>query len=309
MKKKQGWLINDCLTCIPDTRTLWHFLLDIFPNLIDKTGGYTAFHQLKYKVENELKKNKEPDFIIRNASYFPVLDSKAKTISILQDIRDNDQMQIEVCNKSDLVVCVSNYVREKYKNKITTRIEVIPVGTDFLLFDEIKEKTDLCNELQILPNSIIFIGAANAYPKGFDILMDIVNKTNYNFCFVMKDDWFEKHPRIRIFNKVNHDKLKKIINACDISICTSKEETLHLAGVECAACNLPLISSNVGIYHEMQSGEWGRLVRDNKSENFIKEIDFIFNNKNNFNPRNDFIKKELDLNSWKDKWIKIIDEI
>ena len=57
--KNEGWLINDCLTCIPNTKTLWHFLLDIFPNLVDKTNGYTSFHHLNFKIENEILTKKK----------------------------------------------------------------------------------------------------------------------------------------------------------------------------------------------------------------------------------------------------------
>ena len=42
----KGWLVNDCLTCIPGTKTLWHDLLEWMPNLIDKTNGYTDFRYL-----------------------------------------------------------------------------------------------------------------------------------------------------------------------------------------------------------------------------------------------------------------------
>jgi len=307
--KNEGWLINDCLTCIPNTKTLWHFLLDIFPNLVDKTNGYTSFHQLNFKIENEIAKTKLPDFIIRNASYFPKLTTSAKTISILQDIRLNDEMQLEVCNNSDIVVCVSNYVKNKYKNKIKSRIEVIPVGTNFDLFNNVSEKENLQKELGILPNSILFIGASNIYPKGFDLLINIIKNTNYNFCLVMKDDWQQVHPRIKTFNKVDHFKLKKIINACDMLICTSREETLHLSGVEAAACNVPLVCSNVGIYHEMLNGKWGRLVKDYKEESFIEEINYVFENKKYFEPRKDFLEKGLDINSFKEKWVKIVDKL
>jgi glycosyltransferase involved in cell wall biosynthesis len=307
--KTEGWLINDCLTCIPNTKTLWHFLLEIFPNLIDKTNGHTPFHQLNFKIENEIIKTTKPDFIIRNASYFPKLNTSVKTISILQDIRLNDEMQIEVCNNSDIVVCVSNYVKNKYKDKIKSKIEVIPVGTDFNLFNSIVDKELIQKELDILPNSILFIGASTIYPKGFDLLMKLVYNTNYNFCFVMKDDWCEKHPRIKIFNKIDHSKLRKIINACDLLVCTSQEETLHLAGVEAAACNIPLICSNVGIYHEMPNGKWGRLIKEYKESRFIEEINHVFKNKDYFEPRKDFLEKGLDIDSFKQKWIKIVDNL
>jgi len=307
--KTEGWLINDCLTCIPNTKTLWHFLLEIFPNLLDKTYGYTPFDYLNYKIENEITKTKKPNFIIRNASYFPKLNTSIKTISILQDIMPDNKMQIEVCNNSDIVVCVSNYVKNKYQDKIKSKIEVIPIGTDFDLFESLNEKESLQKELGILPNSILFIGASTIYPKGFDLLINLVNNTKYNFCFVMKDDWNQQHSRIKVFNKIDHFKLKKIINACDLLICTSQEETLHLSGVEAAACNIPLVCSNVGIYHEMPNGKWGRLVKEYKEENFIKEINYVFQNKNYFEPRKDFLQKGLDMKSFKEKWIEIVDKL
>lgn len=307
--KTKGWLINDCLTCISGTETLWHFLLNTIPNLSDKTYGYTPFYDIKSKIEKDAEINGCPDFIIRNASYFPVLNLKSKTISILQDFRSGDEQQLEVCNKSDIVVCVSEYLKEKYKEKVRSRIEIIPVGTDFSLFCELQNRDFLAKSLGIFPNSILFIGAANKYPKGFDLVMDIVNKTNYNFCFVMKDDWFEAHPRIKVFNKVTHEQLKKIINACKMLLCTSREETLHLAGVECAACNIPLVVSNVGIYYEMQSGAWGRLVKEYNSESFVKEINYVFDRPLLFRPRSDFLHKGLDLDSAREKWLEIIKQL
>ena len=38
---KTGWLVNDCLTCIPGSETWWHDMLRWFPNLEDKTNDDT----------------------------------------------------------------------------------------------------------------------------------------------------------------------------------------------------------------------------------------------------------------------------
>ena len=37
----KGWLVNDCLTCIPGTKTFWHDLLEWIPTLEDKTDFHT----------------------------------------------------------------------------------------------------------------------------------------------------------------------------------------------------------------------------------------------------------------------------
>jgi glycosyltransferase involved in cell wall biosynthesis len=72
-------------------------------------------------------------------------------------------------------------------------------------------------------------------------------------------------------------------------VCTSRIETLHLAGVEAAACNLPLVTSNVGIYYDLPNGKWGRNTRSLDVEDFINEINFVKNNILTFSPRDFFL--------------------
>ena len=76
-----GWLVNDCLTCIPGTKTFWHDLLEWIPNLMDKTNGYTKFGELSSRIEEESKQS-FPDYIIRNAFKIQILKGE---IGILQE--------------------------------------------------------------------------------------------------------------------------------------------------------------------------------------------------------------------------------
>jgi hypothetical protein len=50
-------------------------------------------------------------------------------------------------------------------------IKICPLGVDFDFFKPIQEKHP-----DVLPNSIIFIGASNNYPKGFNVLVEIIKK-------------------------------------------------------------------------------------------------------------------------------------
>ena len=78
-----GWLVNDTLTCIPGTKTFWHDLLEWFPNLRDKTNGYTNFSILPKSIEREAELFGAPDFIIRNGTFFgPVQIPGVKIISL-----------------------------------------------------------------------------------------------------------------------------------------------------------------------------------------------------------------------------------
>ena len=300
-----GWLVNDCLTCIPNVETFWHDLLKWLPNLYDKTFGYTCFDNLADKIETEQKIIGEPNYIIRNATFFRPIKTKAKTISILQDIYEGRlrEKQIEVCNNSDIVVFNSSYTKLFYEDDIKTRIKVIPIGVDFEFFKNTGEK-----QMNVLPNSILFVGSADIHPKGFDILMQIIEKTNHNFCFVMKDNFKISHPRIRVFNSVNHELLKKIYNSCIILLCTSRQETLHLSGIEAAACNLPIITTNVGVYFDLRNiGEWGHKVKT--VEDFIDKIEVVFKNRLSYNSRKVFLDHNLDKISCKYSWQNLIREI
>lgn len=303
---KKGWLVNDTLTCIPNTKTFWHDLLGWIPNLEDRCGGHTPFHFLPSKIEQEAATN-PPDYIIRNATYFRPLNLKIKTISLLQDIAVDNQVQIKVCNSSDVVVYNSPYTQSFYTDIITAPSVMIPLGVNFNIFKPLGESFN--EKFDILPNSILFIGATTNNPKGFDIMLDIINNTDYNFCLVMKDEFKIDNPRVKVFNRVNHEVLVKIINSCEMLVCTSRVETLHLAGVEAAACGLPLVTSNVGIYFDRENGEWGRRVDMLNYQDFISEIEYVKNNLSEFNPREYFLKAGLDTETCKNRWKELIDSL
>ena len=301
-KIRTGWLVTDGLTAIPNTRTFWHDLLDWFPNLIDKTGGNTPWAYLPINVEREAQLAGNPDYIIRNCTYFRRLNLNVKTYSLLQDIKPNTQ-QIDVANHSDVVVCNTRFTYSHFKDMIKSRVEIIPLGVNSEIFTP---QDDQSQELGILPNSILFVGAANNYPKGFDLMLDIINKTNHNFCLVMKDGFSLNHPRVRVFNRVSQEKIAKIYNSCKMIVCTSRTETQHLVGIEGGFCGIPTIATNVGIYYNLESGEWGR--RANNLDEFKREIEYVFNNPNDFNTRDYFLREGYDVSTCKESWTKIINE-
>lgn len=300
---KRGWLVNDTLTCIPNTKTFWHDLLEWLPDLKDKCNGHTPFNILPINIERDFNQDK-PDYIIRNATYFRSLNIPVKTISLLQDLAPDNHMQIDVCNKSDIVVYNSPYTQSHYIDKITSKSVMIPLGVDFNKFVNLNKSFN--DELGILQNSILFIGANNITPKGFDIMLDIINNTDYNFCLVMKDGFTIDNPRVKVFNRIDHDKLIKVMNSCQMLVCTSRVETLHLSGVEAAACGLPLVTSNVGIYYNMINGPWGRNVNSFNFKDFIREINYVKANISEFKPREEFLKIGLDTETCKNRWIDLI---
>jgi glycosyltransferase involved in cell wall biosynthesis len=307
---KIGWLVNDQLTGIPGTTTFWHNLLYWFPNLIDKTGGYTDYSILANIIEHNLESSKPPRYILRNGSYFRKINTDIKTITLIQDILIDNIQQIETINSSDIIVFNTNYVFEKYKRHVDdiTKIRICPLGIDFNFFKPIDVRHD-----SVLPNSILFIGSSLNYPKGFNVMLDIIQQMeDINFCLVMKDNYSihnlpeSVRHRVIIFNKITQDILLKIINSCICTICTSYEETQHLSGIECGACNIPIVARLVGVYYDSKDdNEWGVIADDT---NFVQKLYYVLNNKHIFNPREYFIKKYSN-EVCKENWINIINEI
>ena len=301
MDEQRGWLVNDCLTTIPNTTTFWHDLLGWMPGLVDQTGGYTDYRHLADSIEQKALADGAPDYIIRNATFFRRLNIATKTVCLLQDYYPKEKHQLPVCNSSDVVVFNSPFTYSFYRDRVTSRTEIIPLGTDF---DHFSPGEDSSEELGILPDSVLFVGAANDYPKGFDVVRELIDTTSFNICLVMKDGFQISHPRVRVFNRVSRDFIQKVYNSCKIMLCTSRMETQHLSGIEAAACGLPVVATNVGIYHEKHNGNWGRKAAD--PESFAVEIGHVLNNYGSFRPREHFLDLGYDQDSCKIRWKKIV---
>lgn len=301
---KTGWLINDCLTCIPNTKTFWHFLLDSFPSIEDKTGGYTAFASLPEVIERQLS-DKKPDFLIRNATFFRPIQTQVPTISLLQDPYEEGtgifRQQIEVCNSSSHVVFNSDYTKNRYEKFINKPSSVIPIGTDSKLFAPKAQRKN--------KNTIIYVGSSNESFKGFSMIRALIEKTNYNFILVMKDGFDVIHPRVRVYNSITQEQIVSLMAEADVLVCTSKHETLHLAGIEAMFCDVPVVANDVGIYSTLKEQKnWGKVVDNYDVECYYKTINDVI--KSDFlSPRHLMFENGLSLESCYESWKNLIEDL
>lgn len=303
---KRGWLVNDCLTCIPNTRTFWHDLLCWFPKLEDKTFGYTDYSILADKIESIAKKNK-PDYIIRNGSYFRKLNIDIPTFCLIQDTQNNS-MQTEVINSCTCVVFASAQTYKLYKDRISPKnYRIIEQSSDFEFFKPIPERHH-----DILPNSIIFIGDSSYEKKGFHRVLSIIdNMPDFNFCLVMKDNTTidiipeKNRDRVKIFNRVDRNTVRLLINSSVCAICTSGNEEGHFAGIEIGACDVPMVTRPIGCYLDrIGDNSWGEFSRDDE---FPDKIRYVVANKHLYSPRK-YYSKEYTLERCREKWENLIKE-
>ena len=260
---KPVWIVNDVPTCIPGTKTLWHNLLEWIPGAEWASSGNFATLS-GYITTCVIATHEKPGLIIRNASYFPHVETDIPQVAILQDIfppgpaRD---MQVAVCRKSVAVVVNSPYTAAQYPELDATRLRVIPLPVDFDVFrpmPEVEKVSDVC-----------WIGA-RSHIKGFDIVSELIKTSDLTFTIVTKDQTVgESHERVRWISRVPHAELPAVINSCRIGLCTSRQETQHLAGIEMGACGLPMVAPNVGAYFGQDAAPpWGIRVTAPSRESF-----------------------------------------
>jgi glycosyltransferase involved in cell wall biosynthesis len=248
-----------------------------------------------------------PDYIIRNGSYFRKLNIDVPTFCLIQDT-SNNPMQTEVINTSTCVVFASKETYNIYKDRINPKnVRVIEQSSDFNFFKPISERHP-----EVLPNSIIFIGDSSHEKKGFHRVLNLIETMpDFNFCLVMKDDtninMIPQHnrSRVRIFNKVDRDTVRLLINSSVCAICTSGNEEGHFAGIEIGACGIPMVARPMGCYLDRKDDKsWGLISND---EDFPNTIRYVVNNLELFNPR-EYYSKEYTLERCREKWVNLINE-
>jgi len=244
-----GWLVNDRLTAIPGVATFWNHLLDGIPGLENRCLG--QYQGLAEIVEREAAIDK-PDYIIRNAAYFRWLNVTCPVVSFVQDIVEGglrDEL-IDACAASRLVVFNSEYTRMMYPELHAADYRVIPIGTDTSVFRPCEP------DPHIPENAILWVGSGHSV-KGFDLACRLASESKRPWVFVMKDDTPVEVGAL-VLRRIDQPQLARIASACAAGVCTSARETQHLAGIEMGLCGLPLVTTNVGAYHERIQGAWGK---------------------------------------------------
>ncbi len=244
-----GWLVNDKLATIPGTRTFWNHLTESVPGLVAQC--HDPFITLAEVIEAEAKVD-PPDYIIRNAAYFRKMDVFVPTISLVQDIITHQFSRdtlVDVCKHSEVTVFNSEYTRNAYPELRNCAYEIIPLGTDSELFSPQE------SDGSVPCHAVMWVGSGHPV-KGFDLACHLAQSSTRPWIFVMKDD-AEVPEGIKVFRRVSQEQLALIASSCAVGVCTSREETQHLAGIEMGLCGLPLVTTDVGVYHGREAGAWG----------------------------------------------------
>ena len=268
------WVVNDYMTTIPGTRTLWHDLCEWLD--ADWMGGYD-YSGLAAYTEAQACCGNLPSLIVRNATWFQPIVLPVPTISLLQDIMPEGSVQraqqVSVCRASRLTVFNSAYTRFRYPELDGLPHRIIPLSVDFDLFKPVKAAPI---------SDIVWVGAPT-WVKGWDILAEVIHALPYSFVLVLKEPVVKSMPdNVRVFDRVPHTDLVKVLNGCSTGFCTSREETQHLAGLEMGACGLPLVVPKVGAYYARH--DIPGILCDGTARNYVAALDYVM--RSNYDSQN-----------------------
>lgn len=303
-------ICNDYVKGRNGEKVLWEFLLEDIENTtkVDlDTLNYPRSSDWESKIGEYIKSNLSPSYIFQNASFMRLVDENTPSVVYLQDnfinLGYNTEEQFNNLNKSKFIIGNSISIASSYPEY---DVDVIPIGVDHQLFSPSNKITSrIKHNLPINRKIGIFVGEFNTI-KGFEKLKNVIvlNPRIY-WILVSKnaDDKVADNYNIKIYNKISQNLLVDLLSASDFYINTSPEESLCLAAVEAAMCNIPLIMYEVGFLVGLDVKYKNKLWIDLKSirEEEIQDITF-----SGFCPRDIILElgysKEEVMKRWKSKF-------
>ena len=156
-----------------------------------------------------------------------------------------------VAHHADAVILVAAHLGDHVTT--TAPVHVIPSGIDFTMFRPIPQ-AEARRQLTMNPHErlVLFVGRPDQARKRYDLARAAVALLD------------ERMPaRLVVAWQLQHDQVPIYMNACDVLIFTSMQEGSPNVVKEALACNLPVVSVNVGDVAERLRDVEGCQVCDN----------------------------------------------
>ncbi|MBM3434812.1 MAG: glycosyltransferase family 4 protein [Bacteroidetes bacterium] len=230
-------------------QSLAKFGIELSYYLIDRSGPAAYLLSLIYLLRNR-KKFRSIDVIHAHYSLSAYVATMAFLRPLVVSLMGSDvhgRGYIRILNRlmANLFWDVTIVKSQKMKSTLRyDKVEVIPNGVDIEIFKPL-DKKESRNKIGFDPEIkiIIFVANPKRYEKNFELArqsIDLYNDQN-------KDNMVE----LRIIENIEHHQVPLYINASDLVLLTSRWEGSPNIIKEAMACNIPIVSTDVGDVREI----------------------------------------------------------
>lgn len=130
-------------------------------------------------------------------------------------------------------IVVSNNLHQKLF--INNKVDVVPCGVDFEIFFPIeKNEARLQMKIPIDKKVILFSSSFNNHVKNFPLASESIKKLNHNNLIILELKGYKR------------SEINLLLNSADIALMTSFREGSPQFIKEAMACNLPIVSTDIG---------------------------------------------------------------
>lgn len=166
-----------------------------------------------------------------------------------------------------------------------TRYAVIPNGVDLSLFQPM-DKQECRRKLNLNPERkyILFPTNPNREEKNFPLAKK---------AYELVKKRYPEPVELLIVHNLTYKELVVYYNAVDLCIMTSRSEGSPNVIKECMACNLPIVSTDVGDVKEIISNTDGCYISSSNPEEFAEKIILALNFDKRTTGRNDVSRLEI----------------
>jgi glycosyltransferase involved in cell wall biosynthesis len=296
---------NDLLTGVMGERTMWNVLLERLPLV-------TGIDRLKIGQTRDIARKARAyigkyfphaKIVVQNATFMGRVDPNKYTIVFLQDDlrgmgRPSHEQEFNL-RKANLRITNSSLTASSYPEY---NFEIIPIGVDEDLFRPLP-KAPLRRKFGF-PNKKIGIFVGDLSPvKGWPEIKKMIEKNKDIFWIVVsKSDERYEAPNVAMYNKISQELLSELYNCADFFILGSPVETLCLAAIEAAMCNVPVIMHNTGIFADFTEEEKRRVGFF--AGGLDDKVDLIF--RHTFTPRQVMIERKLTQDDMVTSWYQLL---
>jgi len=168
-----------------------------------------------------------------------------------------------IAKQADRVIVVSERLKTLLSHDIQS-VEVIPMGIDLSIFKPL-DQAECRQSLGLDPDIryVLFASDPERREKRYKLAMEATNLLNAEHT--------AQKVELLVVNNQPHYKMPEYLNACDVLLLTSSHEGSPVIIKEALACNLPIVSVDVGDVSERISGIKGcYLCPDDEVETIVK---------------------------------------